>query len=109
MERRTFGVGLFALLLRTLAVGRRQHPESIRVAFDMEYNGLTSFFYVCLSVFLLVKCGITCLLRMSLQQVTFFVVAFDDFVVVDGPYTRQFSLFYNTYWYYIHLGKIPDN
>ena len=27
---------LFALLLRTLAVGRRQHSESIEVALDME-------------------------------------------------------------------------
>ena len=35
---------LSALLLRTLAVGRRQQSESIEVVFDMEQRGLMNRF-----------------------------------------------------------------
>ena len=44
VDQNWLGHDLSALLLRTLAVGRRQQWESIGVALDMEYGWLTKRF-----------------------------------------------------------------
>ena len=56
----------FALLLRTLAVGRQKQPESIEVALFMEQEGLMNRFNIW-SVPLIVKYRITCL-RVTLRE-----------------------------------------
>ena len=69
---------LSAMLLRTLAVCRRQESESIKVALDIELRRVDEPFRHW-SVPLLVKCRTTCL-RVTLRELETFCITVDDSV-----------------------------